>query len=266
MAVGLDLGDGEIFKGKFNEKFPLAHRSKWKPTTSNFIEEIKRRKEILGKKPKVNSQMKLSVALDWLVENPILGDDDKAFVLDKVVSFLKVSSEVAAGKPSGSQKWVGIVPYLRLIHCITDKDDAKASFLRSFSVKTRKELEDRKLIKDVWEIVSDYFNDPNFNVTSSLYPMLHEDFSSAIDLSYKAVSGMGTLDAAKAKSKFLKLKNDLVYVKTNYEKSGNGEGCFTNVDDSLEFEQIDGSAKKNFLRGRTPATLYFPQFLVYPRY
>ena len=45
--------------------------------------------------------MKLSVALDWLVENSILGDDDKAFVLDKVVSFLKVSSEVAAGKPSG---------------------------------------------------------------------------------------------------------------------------------------------------------------------
>jgi len=28
MAVGLDLGDGEIFKGKFDEKFPLAHRSK----------------------------------------------------------------------------------------------------------------------------------------------------------------------------------------------------------------------------------------------
>ena len=54
----------------------------------------------------------------------------------------------------------------------------------------------------------------------------------------------------------LKLKNDFVYVKNNYEKSGNGEGCLTNVDDSLEFEQIEGSAKKNFLRGRSPATLY----------
>ena len=84
--------------------------------------------------------MKLSVALDWLVENSILGDDDKAFVLDKVVSFLKVSSEVAAGKPSGSQKWVGIVPCLRLVHCITDEDDAKASFLKSFSVRTRKKV------------------------------------------------------------------------------------------------------------------------------
>ena len=82
MAVGLELGDGEFFKGKFTENFPLAHRSKWKPTTSDFIEEIKRRKAILGMKPKVSSQMKLSVALDWLVENPILGDDDRTFVLD----------------------------------------------------------------------------------------------------------------------------------------------------------------------------------------
>jgi len=50
-----------------------------------------------------------------------------------------------------------------------------------------------------------------------------------IDLSYKAVSGMGALDPTKAKSKFLKLKNDLLYVKNNYEKSGNGEGCIRKV-------------------------------------
>ena len=120
MAVGLELEDGDIFKGKFIEKFPLAHRSMWKPTTSDFIEEIKRRKAILGMKTKANSHIKLSVALDWLVENPILGDDDRTFVLDKV----------ADGKPNGSQKRVGIVPYLRLIHYITDKDDAKTLFLR----------------------------------------------------------------------------------------------------------------------------------------
>ena len=70
---------------------------------------------------------------------------------------------------------------------------------------------------------------------------------------------MGTLDPTKAKSKFLKLKNDLVYVKNNYEKSGNGEGCLSKVDDSLDFEPIDGSEKKNFLRGRSSATLYLWQ-------
>ena len=48
MAVGLELGEGEIFRGKVTDNFPLAHRSNWKPTTSNFIEKIKRRKAILG--------------------------------------------------------------------------------------------------------------------------------------------------------------------------------------------------------------------------
>ena len=47
-----------------------------------------------------------------------------------------------------------------------------------------------------------------------------------------------------------------MYVKSNYENSGNGEGCHTNIDDSFEVELIDGSAKKNFLRGRSPAILY----------
>ncbi len=46
MAVGLDLGDGKIFRSKITDKFTLAHRSNWKPTTSNFIEKIKRRKAI----------------------------------------------------------------------------------------------------------------------------------------------------------------------------------------------------------------------------
>ena len=46
MAVGLELGEGEIFRGKVTDNFPLTHRSNWKPTTSNFIEKIKRRKAI----------------------------------------------------------------------------------------------------------------------------------------------------------------------------------------------------------------------------
>ena len=95
-------------------------------------------------KPKVSPKMKLNIVLDWFVDNVLPGDDDRTFVLDKVVSFLKVSSDVADGKPSGSQKWVGIVPYLRLIHCITDKDGAKVSFLRLLSVETRKEVQERK--------------------------------------------------------------------------------------------------------------------------
>ena len=42
-------------------------------------------------RPKVSPKMKLSVVLDWLVDNAIPDDDDRTFVLDKDVSFLKVS-------------------------------------------------------------------------------------------------------------------------------------------------------------------------------
>ena len=49
-------------------------------------------------KPKVSPKMKLIVVFDWLVDNAIPGDDDRTFVLDKVVSFLKVSSDVDDGK------------------------------------------------------------------------------------------------------------------------------------------------------------------------
>jgi len=69
---------------------------------------------------------------------------------------------------------------------------------------------------------------------------------------------MGALDPTKAKSKFLNIKNDLLYVKNKYQKSSNGEGCtcIRKVDDRLDFEQMDGSDKKIFLWGRSPATLY----------
>ena len=36
-------------------------------------------------------------------------------------------------------------------------------------------------------------------------------------------------------------------MRNNYEKCGNGEGCLRKVDDSLDFEQIDGLDKKMFL-------------------
>ena len=74
---------------------------------------------------------------------------------------------------------------------------------------------------------------------------------------------MGELDHAKAKSKFVLMKNYLIFVKMNYEKSGNGDGCLDLDDDSSteeifkQLKVIDGEDKKNFLQGRPPYTLYF---------
>ena len=45
---------------------------------------------------------------------------------------------------------------------------------------------------------------------------------------------MGTLTPQKAKSNFYKMKNDLVLLKTNYEKSGNGDGTVIENEGEME--------------------------------
>ena len=59
------------------------------------------------------------------------------------------------------------------------------------------------------------------------------------------------------------MKNYLIFVKMNYKKSGNGDGCLDLDNDSSteeifkQLKVIDGEDKKNFLQGRPPYTLYF---------
>ena len=59
------------------------------------------------------------------------------------------------------------------------------------------------------------------------------------------------------------MQNHLIFVKINYEKSGNGNGCMDLNDDSSTedifryLKVIHGDDKKNFLQGRPPYTLYF---------
>ena len=68
-------------------------------------------------------------------------------------------------------------------------------------------------------------NSATFNPVSTKYPELHDELKEEIDSSFNKVKKMGELDPAKAKSKFALMKNYLIFVKMNYEKSGNGDGC-----------------------------------------
>ena len=74
---------------------------------------------------------------------------------------------------------------------------------------------------------------------------------------------MGELDPAKAKYKSVLMKNYLIFVKMNYEKSGNSDGCLDLKNDSSteeilkDLKVIDGDDKKFFLQGRPPYTLCF---------
>ena len=274
MAIGLRDKDGNVISGDFSSNvYPSKHKSKWKPLAADILQEIKRRKVLFGGKAKVNSQMKLSDCCAWLIKNPLRPEDGVDFVLREYCKFIESAAnfmkEENPQKKDKQKKWSGLKPLLRLIHCLTDNDEIKAAFNKSFTVMTRNELDGRKNSdhkrKNPWEMIASLYNDPNFSPKSTKYPGLHADFAKEIDLSFDSVKDMSLLDADKAKLKFNQLKNMLVTVKGDWEKSGNGDGCVKieeGDDESSTYDKlevIDGEDKKNFLRGKSPAVLYLWQ-------
>ena len=280
MAVGLeDPSSGGVIFGDYNnhKSFPTKHKKSWNPSNTNLIDEIKRRKQINGDVSKTSIQMKKNVALTWLKEHPLTNEIDKSFVLQKVSTFLSESqaaAQEAANKSSAanpsSQQWSGIVPYLRLIHAICDFEEIRSAFHKDFTVLSREELDARNKhdaqLNSPWTLASDKWNDEQFDCKSTVYHDLHDDFSTEIDLSFSAVKNMGILTPDKAKQKFFKLKNDLVVVKSRYEISGNGDGTVSRTqvesnknedrNDPVELELINANDRRNFLNGKSPATLY----------
>jgi hypothetical protein len=59
----------------------------------------------------------------------------------------------------------------------------------------------------------------------------------------------------KAKATFARMKNDLIAVKGNWEKSGNGDGDGDGMLDEAENSLIDTNDKSNFLNGKSSAIL-----------
>ena len=135
MAVGIeDPSIPGTFYGDYNNhpSFPSKQKKSWNPSNDHLFDEIKRRKRIFSDHSNTSTQMRKDGALTWLKANPLTNEVDKAFIVDKVSTFLK---EVAAakneknekrGKASGgdanttSRQWSGMIPFLRLIHAICD--------------------------------------------------------------------------------------------------------------------------------------------------
>ena len=58
-----------------------------------------------------------------------------------------MKKQFESGKKGKEEKWKGIVPFLRFIHCLTDCDDIRKAFLKSLTFKTR--VQDKRGIR--WE-------------------------------------------------------------------------------------------------------------------
>lgn len=264
-AVGNDIGD---FEAEDNV-FPTAEMRKWCPTNAVLKDEVQRRKKLLNIAKVPNAQKPRLEQMNWLRRNPIIDDKCVAFLRARIEHFIGAFKEAKEAKKTFNfsperEQWAGIIPFLRLIHCITDKDANKEAFHLYFTVLTHQELDGRNnpdtARTDVWTLLSDLWNDDKYNPSSTVYSDLHDDFKESLDLSHAKIEKMGFLTPDKAKAKFFKLKNMLILVKNNWELSGNGDGSMARyVPDDMDKEEaelIEGSDRSNFLHGRTPALLY----------
>lgn len=76
----------------------------------------------------------------------------------------------------------------------------------------------------VWQLISEYFNDPDFNPTSTPYPDLNDDFRTSIDLSYSNFERCARTTPDKVKDKFGNVCTKLSVIMQNDTKSGGGGG------------------------------------------
>ena len=250
-----------------------------KPSHEQLFEEIIRRKKTKvpeGQYVSYNRQKRTKEMIEWLESNPVDNSKCEEFIRSKVIDILKKKAEMEKEREDQQQglatvntvKWYGPLPSLRLIHCIVDDDEIKKAFLSSFDNLTRQELDARNSVNsakpNVWAMISSKWNDKSYKPVSTIYQDLHDDFLTSHDLSLDTEIGkMGVLGPDKAKEKFYSLKNILLIVKSNWERSGNGDGnvrryCEDN-DVEMDPQEIimeNGDDRKNFLGSHSPAVLY----------
>jgi len=267
MALGMKDKEGNAIADHENDnRFPKNKLSKWRPNKTDLLTEIKRRRSILMLEKRFNQQSGKAIHYKWLQDNPLRADDsDVTFVTAKVASFLESNKNVAHAADNDKQKepqWSGMIPHLRLIHCLVDFDNIRAAFMASHSVMTHLELDGRHnpetMQQNPWTLIADKWNDKEYNPSSSVCNKIHSVFSFSMDLSHTEVEAMGDLTPEKAKTKYTKMKNELLVVKNNWEKSGNGDGTLLQQADDTEDDEImfDADDKRNFLQGRSPTLLY----------
>ena len=231
------------------------------PTNKQLHDEVMRRKVLFGVKGKFSSQKGRVALLKWLEGHPRKNKRDVTYLRSEVAAFktsLKQATSSCNG--SGSGQWRGDIPLLRFIHCIIDDDKIKEAFIACMRCLSREELDGRHSTEharpDVWALVASKWNCRTFNPMTRLYPHLHSSFSDAVDCSHENVATMGECTAERVRRKWASLRAQLLIVKSNWEKSGSGEGMGELVDgDYLDVGGI-GERKSDFLGKYSPVVLY----------
>jgi hypothetical protein len=257
LCIGLEEIDDNGSKKPlldFNEApFTSLKKKEIKPSLDCLREEVKRRSDLAPsnptKAPKPNG-WNAAKCIEWLKENPILSDDDIAFLHRKVMEVREVVAngttqksvnQESDGDRETGNKWIGPLPYLRLIHCLLE-DDIKEAFLRRHRSKTIQEIDARRSDvrpDDVHDLIANKWNSSTFN-PKTMVSNCHYDYAQEIDIGYEVTRDFSRATPTKVKDKLAKMKSDLTSIISKWERSGQGDGGTIEESDEDDDEEVIG--------------------------
>ena len=227
-----------------------------KPTRTEYAEEIIRRIKLMSSAAdQVHHQHKpanwsLAKCMEWLQLHPIVDQQDILFLKNEtcrvktVILNAEQERRDEEARHAGGQ-WRGLIPYMRLILCLTE-DAIKIAFLRRADARTRLELDARNSTDvrppTVFELIADKWNDSAFNPVAAVSDC-HEDFSSPTNCAHSQVAALMQATPQKVEDALASIRSNLVRIIQNWERSGQGEGgrhAAVGEQESEESDDADG--------------------------
>jgi hypothetical protein len=250
LCIGLeethDNGSRKPLLDLNEEPFKFLKKKEIKPSVDCLRDEVKRRSgraPINTKPPKPNG-WNASKCIEWLKENPITSEDDIAFLKTKAKEVREVvanatqrmasstTTESTDGDRETGNKWVGHLPYLRLIHCLLE-DDVKEKWIHRNDPKSIQEIDARRSeVRDetAFEMIANRWNCKDFN-PKTMVSNCHIDFNQVIDIGFDATSDFARASPTKVRDKIAKMRSDLTSIIHKWERSGQGEGGMLEEED-----------------------------------
>lgn len=156
MCVGLRDRDGNspLFCLETEPWLQLPKTASLRPKNTDFCNEVARRATLFNVFPLPRpSNWTRQLCIDWLQQNPVRNEADIEFLTKEVARvqdiLVRAQQQEQEGEllPStvstgGGRSWRGVVPYLRVIMCLT-QDHVKSLFLTRANVLTCQELDGR---------------------------------------------------------------------------------------------------------------------------
>lgn len=265
------------------ERSPWSQELKatMKPMNKDLAVEVSRRQQLFAGLEGTDSKLFMmkpnnksrEVLLDWLNAWPICDTQCVAFLVaeaQRVESLLQAaideSRENTIALKHGA--WIGALPYLRLIHAITDSNETRMAYLRRYDPKSREELDagnSPSRQKTAYESIAEKWNDPDFNPVTRV-STCHVDFASPIELPHSKVRSLIPADAISVQNRLSGIRVSLLRMIERWEQSGQGDGGRSESnygEQSFGWGQLEGRSqealdrRENFLGGNPSWYLYF---------